>query len=100
MTFDHSACDHALRLMAAQGSIMRSLQGEDVDRAALGNVRMLAGKQQVQAALHARRIDAPAGLHGDVLLAVHRERDRHAVDAGQGRELPEDLTGLGVEGTE
>ena len=62
--------------LAAQGSITRSLQGEDIDGAALGNVRILAGKQRVQAPLHPRRIDAPAGLDGDVLLAVHRERDR------------------------
>jgi hypothetical protein len=84
----------------ALGSSVRSLQGEDVDGAALRNVRIFAGKQQVQAPLHPRRIDTPAGLDGDVLLAVHRERDRHAVDAGQGRVLPQDLSGLGIEGAE
>jgi hypothetical protein len=73
--------EEALHPLAAQGSIARSLQGEDVDRAALRNVRILAGKQQVQAPLHPRRVDTPAGLDGDVLLAAHREGDRHAVDA-------------------
>jgi len=57
------------------------LHGEDVDGAARRDVRILAREQQVEAALHTRGIDAPAGLDGNVLLAADREGDRNAVDA-------------------
>jgi hypothetical protein len=56
-------------------------QREDIDRAALRHRQIFAGEEQVEAILHALRVDAPAGLHGDVLLAVDREGDWHAVHA-------------------
>src|SRR5258706_12957144 len=57
------------------------LHGKDVYRASLRHVRIFSGKQQVQHSLHASRVHAPTGLDRDVLLTVHRERYRHAVDA-------------------
>src|SRR6185312_16343850 len=46
------------------------------------------------------RVDAPAGLNRDVLLAVDLKRNRYRRDPGACREFPEDLAGLGVEGAE
>src|SRR3990167_4584289 len=43
---------------------------------------------------------APAGKHGDILLAVHFPGDRGAEYAGTGLEFPDLLAGLGVEGLE
>ncbi len=53
--------------------LLVSLHREHPDRAALRHVRILAGEEQVHARLHLRRIDAPAGLDRDVLLAVDLE---------------------------
>src|SRR5205814_2764370 len=61
------------------------------------NIWVFVGLHQVDTRLHARRVNAPAGLHGDVLLAVKLERDRHPVDPRAGAELPQDLTARGIE---
>src|SRR5439155_26512502 len=42
----------------------------------------------------------PATGHGDVLLPADRVRDGGGPVAGAGRELPQQLTGLSVEGVE
>src|SRR5262249_34378590 len=47
-----------------------SLQRKDIDRAALRHLGILAGEQQIHARLHLGRVDAPTGLHRDILLAV------------------------------
>ena len=54
----------------------RSLHREHPDGSALRHFRIFAGEDQVQARLHFRRVDAPAGLDRDVLLAVDLERHR------------------------
>src|SRR6266705_6997140 len=77
-----------------------SLHGEHPDRTPLRHIRILAGEDQVHARLHFRGIDAPAGLHRDVLLAVDLERYRHRGNARAGRELPQHLAGPGVERAE
>src|SRR5258708_37515362 len=51
-------------------SPLASLHCEDPDRAALRHLRILAGEDQVHPGLHFCGVDAPAGLDGDVLLAV------------------------------
>src|SRR5262249_10836201 len=75
-----------------------SLQRKDIDRAALRHLGILAGEQQIHARLHLGRVDAPTGLHRDVLLAVYLERCRHRCDPRDGRELPEDFSSLSIEG--
>jgi hypothetical protein len=64
------------------------------------NIAYWGTGQEIEPSLHPRRIDAPAGLHRDILRAVNLERHRHAVDPRKGRILPENRAGLGVEGTE
>src|ERR1700722_8372749 len=54
--------------------LQRSVHREDIDGAAGRHLRILAREGLVHPALHAGGIDAPARLHGDVLLAVHLER--------------------------
>src|SRR5262249_52847922 len=76
------------------------LHGEDPDRAALGHVRIFAGEDQIHASLHFRGIDTPARLDRDILLAVDLKRYRHRGHARPGREFPQDLAGLGIEGAE
>src|SRR6185295_14020237 len=78
----------------------RLLDGEHPDGAAFGDFGVFAGEEAVQQELHAAGVDAPAGLHGDVLLAVHHERRRLAGDAGVGGEFPQQRAAGGVEGVE
>src|SRR5206468_11568230 len=54
----------------------------------------------VDLVLHALRVDAPAGLNGDVLHAVHGERGRHGGDTRVGAPLPDGVTGFRVERAE
>src|SRR2546428_3040500 len=77
-----------------------SLHGEHPDRTPLWHIRILAREDQVHARLHFRGVDAPAGLHRDILLAVDLERYRHRGNARAGRELPQHLAGPGVERAE
>src|SRR4030095_4919397 len=72
-------------------------QGEHPDRAALQDIRILAREKQVEAPLHAGGIHAPSRLNRDELLAVHFERYRHTGHARAHRDLPQDLSALGVE---
>src|SRR5262245_14621166 len=69
-----------------------SLHRKDIDRAALRHLGILAGEQQIHARLHLGRVDAPTGLHRDVLLVVYLERHRHRRNPRDGRELPEDFS--------
>ena len=74
-------------------------QREHPDHAALRHDRLRAAVT-VDAPQHALRVHAPAGLHGDVLHAVHFERRRHAGDAGIRPVLPQQLAARGVERAE
>ena len=49
-------------------------QREDVHRAAFGHFRILTGEEAIESVVHAARIAAPSAVHGQVLLAVDRER--------------------------
>src|SRR3989442_1673477 len=98
-----------LRLSSTDSPIARSLprspndpslHGEHPDRTPLWHIRILAGEDQVHARLNFRGVDAPAGLHRDVLLAVDLERYRHRGNARAGRKLPQHLAGPGVERAE
>ena len=63
---------------ADQSAVVRSttrasIQRKDPHCAALRHVRKLPRPLNVEARLHAGRIDPPSGLHGDILLAVELE---------------------------
>src|SRR6516162_11718717 len=80
--------------------LQRLIHGKYPDRAALWHLGKLPGPFDIQTRLHAGRIDPPSRLHGDILLAVDLEGNRHAVDPGTGPEFPENLAARGVEGAE
>src|SRR5262245_22010554 len=97
----HRSCTRAnagVRPLAKKSAAL--LQRENIDRAALRHLGVFARKQQVHARLHLGWIDAPPGLHRDILLVVDLERHRHPRYTRDGRELPQDLPGLGVESAE
>src|SRR5579863_2972234 len=79
---------------------LRLLDGENPDGAPFGDFGVFAGEDAVQQELHAAGVDAPAGLHGDILFAVYHKRRRLAGDAGVGRELPQQRAARGVERVE
>src|SRR2546430_6023751 len=62
---------NALSTASAINTTAPSLHRKDIDRAALRHLGILAGEQQIHARLHLGRVDAPTGLHRDVLLAVY-----------------------------
>src|SRR5207244_3862843 len=64
--------------------------------AALRHLREFSRAAPVQNILHSDGIDSPSGLHRNVLLAINRERRGLARDAGVGRELPKELSSLGI----
>src|SRR5258707_15877530 len=76
-----------------------ALDCEYPDHAALRHVRFRA-HGLVQTADHFLGIDAPPGLHRDVLDAVDHVGDRHRGDAGIRAEFPEYLAGLRIERAE
>ena len=57
------------------------------------------GTWRLRIGLHAARIPAPAGVHGDVLLAADRERCGRRQNPRVGRILPQQFAVIGVEGT-
>src|ERR1700761_2693905 len=95
-----------LRRLLTAGRIPRpvvddnSVHREHIDGAAGRHVGIPAREGLVQPALHAGGIDAPAGLHGNVLLAIDFKRHGNAVDARDRGVLPQDLSSLRVEGAE
>src|SRR6266511_2281276 len=89
---------NALSTASAINATAPLLHRKDIDRAALRHLGILAGEQQIHARLHLGRVDAPTGLHRDVLLAVYLERHRHRRDPRDRRELPEDFSSLSIEG--
>src|SRR6202046_5904370 len=80
--------------------LSRSVHREDIDGAAGRYLRILAREGLVHPALHAGGIDAPARLHGNVLLAVHLKRHGNAVNPRDRGMLPQDLSRLRVDGAE
>src|SRR5215213_3204258 len=89
-------CFVAVLLAMTGGSI---LQREHPHHTALGHERLLAARL-IEPRDHLLRVDAPAGLHRDVLHAVDFEGRRHAGHAGVRAELPELLARLRVERAE
>src|SRR5713226_2278355 len=81
--------------------VLLLLHREDPDDAALRDVvcdaDVVAVRQRI---LDALGIDAPAGLHRDILGAVDRVGDRGPGDAGVGPLLPQQLPILGIERAE
>src|SRR5213594_3247231 len=94
-----SARGHAPRVNGHRAFAGAPVHGGDPDHAALWDVG-LGAQDVVERTLHALRVDAPAGLHGDVLHAVDGVGARHAGDAGVRAPLPERFAGLAVERTE
>src|SRR4029453_2908692 len=72
-------------------------QREHPHRTTFRHLRKLARADSVEPALHPARVDAPPGLHRDVLTSVEGERRRLADDAGGGGVLPYDLSSPCVE---
>src|SRR5712691_8094141 len=72
---------------------------KDPDDAPLRHVGFGA-HERIKSALHLLCVDTPAGLHGNILHAIDRERTRHARYAGVGAEFPQHPAGPGIEGAE
>ena len=64
----------ACRILASAFFSVALLQCEHPNRSAFGYFRVFAGKNPVEIRLHAPRVASPTRVHGDVLLAVDRER--------------------------
>src|SRR5262249_55010221 len=84
----------------APDAVLDLLQCEDPDCAALRDIRVFVRLHQVDTCLHTRRVDAPAGLHGDVLLSVELERHRYAVHPRAGAKPPKNLPPRGIKSAE
>jgi predicted deacylase len=93
-----SASSAKLREVIAGGSKDPPLlHREDPHRAALRNFRIISRQKAIESRLHRSGIDAPSREHGDVLLAIDRERCRLAGDARVRRELPHQFAGGRIE---
>lgn len=85
---------------ASRGKSNDLFECKNPDRAALGHLGELAWENPIEVGLHAARITTPAGVHGDVLLAVDAERDGWRENTGVGGKLPKQFTGRCIEGVE